>query len=543
LADINRLAEYDVWEYNNQEQGYVLVSLYGSDYERLEKEGWILAIDEAETARLKVTGHSPFEEGYQRVDELYRSLETINEQYPMLSELVRYGESTCLFDGGCTTPGGDQTPGFELLALRISNESIPGTSAVEDRVVSRGNKPVFFMLANIHAREITTAEIAMRLADHLLQNYGRDANITWLVDWHEIWIIPTANPDGHWLVELGSQESYGDWPFYQRKNSNIDADMDGFADCPVWPPAISWQYGVDLNRNHDVAWGPPGSSDDPCGQTYRGPEPVSELEVAALQSLVQALIADQRGPGLSDVASPNTSGLLLTLHSYSDLVLRPWGYSAVAAPNESGLKAIGDKLALYNGYQSCQGGTCLYAANGTTDDWAYGELGIPAFTFEIGQAFMPDYGEIDATQWPENRPAFLYAARIARTPYETVLGPDIASLDATLATQKGEATITAVLDESDHGGQIVSGAAYTVDTPFWADGAEPQPMVAADGEFDSARETVTAVLDMNAYSPGRHLVFIQGQDSTGHWGVTSAAFVTDEAANLIRTFIPFFASP
>ncbi len=89
LADINRLAEYDVWEYNNQEQGYVLVSLYGSDYERLEKEGWILAIDEAETARLRVTGHSPFDEGYQRVDELYRSLETINEQYPMLSELVQ----------------------------------------------------------------------------------------------------------------------------------------------------------------------------------------------------------------------------------------------------------------------------------------------------------------------------------------------------------------------------------------------------------------------------------------------------------------------
>jgi hypothetical protein len=156
---------------------------------------------------------------------------------------------------------------------------------------------------------------------------------------------------------------------------------------------------------------------------------------------------------------------------------------------------------------------------------------------------MPNYGEIDATQWPENRSAFLYAAKVSRTPYETVLGPDIASLEATPATQTGKVTITAVFDESDHGGQIVSNAAYTVDTPFWVPEAEPQPLVAADGEFDSVRESVTAVLDMNAYPPGRHLVFIHGQDSAGHWGVTSATFVTAEPVGLVQTFIPVFAVP
>jgi hypothetical protein len=39
-------------------------------------------------------------------------------------------------------------------------------------------------MANIHAREITTPELAMRFLDLLLEDYGFDADITWLVDYH-----------------------------------------------------------------------------------------------------------------------------------------------------------------------------------------------------------------------------------------------------------------------------------------------------------------------------------------------------------------------
>ena len=59
---------------------------------------------------------------------------------------------------------------------------------------------------------------------------------------------------------------------------------------------------------------------------------------------------------------------------------------------------------------------------GTTDDWSYGELGIPSYTIEVGTQFMPPYGQIDSIQWPDNGPALQYAAKIARTPYRLAFG-------------------------------------------------------------------------------------------------------------------------
>ena len=40
----------------------------------------------------------------------------------------------------------------------------------------------------------------------------------------------------------------------------------------------------------------------------------------------------------------------------------------------------------------------LYPTSGTSDDWAYGDLGIAAFTFEMGTTFMPAYSIVDAEQ-------------------------------------------------------------------------------------------------------------------------------------------------
>ena len=538
ISDLDLLSDFDLWEYNNLEEQFVLVALSGADYLQLEKAGWHLKIDTDATAQIQNNDLRPFDDGYRTVDELYAVLETLNNQFPALSELVTYGEGTCLIRGGCITLGGDSLPGYPLRALRISNEGIPGTSTIDGPDINQGNKPVFFLLANIHAREITTAEIGLRLLEWLLQNYGVDADATWLVDYHEIWVIPTANPEGHWLVELGSSPIYNRGPFFQRKNGNLDADNDNIPDCSNWPPAMGWQYGVDLNRNHSFAWGPPGSSNTPCSQTFRGPSPNSESETAALQNLIASLIPDQRGPGVNNPAPLNTTGILLTLHNFSGLILRPWGYTDQTAPNEAGLKAIGDKMATYNGYLSCQPGSCLYGANGTTDDWAYGELGIPAFTFEIGQEFMPLYSVIDAEQWPENKPAFLYAAKIARSPYLTVLGPDTTLVMAEVIPAISTVTITATVNDSDHGAHAVASAAYTIDTPFWSQDALPHPMAAVDGEFDEVMEDVMSTIELSTIAPGQHIVFVRGQDSNGNWGVTTATFILSPDNQRELIYIP-----
>lgn len=528
LKDLAQLQAYDVWEYNNLDEKYVLAAVDNAGYESLIRQGWTVTVepDAAELYLRSPAADQAFYSGYRTVDELYADLEDLNNNFPDLTELVVYGQSHCLAKGGCTTPGGDVLPGYPLRAFRITNEGIPGSSNLSGQSIFQGTKPVFFLMANIHSREITTPELAMRLIEYLLDGYGIDADATWLVDYHEIWVVPMVNPDGHWLVELGQSGTYGGVPFYQRKNANNDANTDNQSDCPVWPPASFEQYGIDLNRNHSFGWGSEGASDQPCEMTYRGPAAASEAEVIALEALVRSLVPDQRGPADIDAAPADTTGLLITLHSFSNLVLWPWGNRNAPAPNIKGLKAIGDKFATYNNYQSCQPTQCLYLTTGSSDDWAYGELGIPAFTFEVGNQFMPPYAVIDQRQWPDNRPAFIYAAKIARSPYTTVHGPDV--LGPVVTGDPPALTIAATVADWANGGDAITAAAYSIDVPPWHVDADMFPLEAVDGAFDSEVETVTGLVDLSELKPGRHTVFIQGQDSLGNWGAVSAAFFNFE---------------
>lgn len=527
IRDLSALQAYDLWEYNNVQEHYVLLSADLVIYRELLAQGWMVTIDEAASQKLALSAdrlHAFFGD-YRTVDQLYADVAALAAASPTLTEVVDYGQSYCLAQGGCTTPGGDSWAGFPLLALRLTNENVPGSSTLSDATVTRGAKPIFFLMAGIHSREITTPELAMRFAEELLGGYGVDADATWLIDYHEIWIVPTANPDGHWLVELGATGINGDLPFFQRKNANNDVNGDDQPDCSIWPPSSFAQFGIDLNRNHSFGWGPPGSSDGPCDMTYRGPSAASESETAALETLIAALYADRRGPDLTDPAPADTPGMFITLHSFGDLVLWPWGHIADEAPNKTDLKAIGDKFAAYNGYLSCQPSACLYASNGASDDYAYGELGVPAYTFEIGDegdGFMPPYNVIDDEQWPDNAPALRYAAKIARTPYLTIHGPDV--LDPAITNMGQTVIVTATLDDTGNGGNPIAGGQYTIDTPPWIEGVTTQPLEPADGSFGAAAEPVETEVVTDGLTAGKHMLFLRGQDADENWGPVSAVF-------------------
>lgn len=531
ISDLNQLSTFDLFELNNLQERYVLAAVSGAEQQMLRDNGWVVVAEDAHRAADGVhrgaLERDLYFNGYRTVDELHVELARLSGQYPALSEVVVYGQSYCRTRSGCETPGGDRTEGYELLAMRVTNEFLPGASDISGSRPERGDKPLFFVLANIHARELTTPEIAMRWLALLLDDYGKDPDITWLVDWHEMWIIPTANPDGHWLTELGDDPTYGSYPLMHRKNFDQDADGDGSADCAIWPSQNYSHFGVDLNRNHSYAWLAPAATTSACEPTYAGPSAASEPEVVALQELVRALFADRRSPDPDDPAAADTSGILFTLHNYGELVLRPWGFSDQPAPNEDGLKAIGDKLAASNDYLSCRPPECLYSAHGTTDDWAYGELGLPAFTFEIGtyqQGFSPPYAVIDQEQWPRNREAFLDAARLARAPYRLIQGPDVSQLSVS-AADYGENQLVAVkLDERGHGGQEISGAEYSVDIPFWDSAADPRPMTPSNNNSADSTASFLALLDVAELAPGRHTVFVHGQDINGNYGVTRSAF-------------------
>jgi hypothetical protein len=50
IEDINGLVEYDLWEYNNLKEKYVLVALDRAGYDRLIAAGWQVDLDETATA-------------------------------------------------------------------------------------------------------------------------------------------------------------------------------------------------------------------------------------------------------------------------------------------------------------------------------------------------------------------------------------------------------------------------------------------------------------------------------------------------------------
>lgn len=438
---------------------------------------------------------------YRTVDELYDQLAAWAAAYPGLTELRAIGQSY---------------EGRPLQVLRITNEG--DGIARQDRSIDR---PVFFLMAGIHGRELIAPEAAMVFIERLLTGYGVDPDITWLLDTQIIEVLVTANPDGHVRNETGEP-----WPYW-RKNANPENGFCG-----------GTSFGIDLNRNSGFAWG--NASKEPCEPVYQGPSAVSEVETQALETFVRSLFPDQRPDDLISPAPETTSGLLITLHSYGDLVLWPWGHTYADAPNAAALAQLGQKLAQYNGYVAQQASD-LYPASGTTDDFAYGELGIAAYTFEIGDVFdgfYPPCSRYNALIEP-NLDAFLYAAKAARAPYLLPSGPDVLDLQTSLVPAQAPSgptnrlmppvgpyvQIRAELTDGLSGADAIVTAEAVIGTPVWEPGTGT-PLAASDGAFDTDEEVVSGTLSLAGLDPGRHLLLVRGQDAAGNWGPPTADFVT-----------------
>ncbi len=530
-AAIARLTEgrYDVLEARDGNALFVLGDR--AVLQSLRGEGFEASVH----ARLpnQRTAFAPFSYfgGYRTVAEHYAHMNAIAAMYPELALVVDYGDSWRKIN--------NQPNGHDLLAICITKQR-----ANDCQRNPNTDKPRFLLIAAIHARELSTSEMAWRWIDKLVGSYGQDPDVTWLLDHHEMWVIPVANPDGRHLVEQG-----GSAPYLQRKNMN---DSAGTCLPPGDPYYVYSQPGVDLNRNASFKWGVAGSSNAPCAQTYRGTGAASEPEQLALETLMAQLFPDTRGPLDGDAAPITTTGAMLTLHSFSDLILLPWGWtncygnpcpSGQRAPNDAGLRAFAFRMSYYNGYAVGQASELLYPASGTTDDWAYGVLGVPSFTFEIGPSsgpcgfFTPDYACQDGLFWPLNRGAFLYAAKVARQPYALVHGPT--TLSVTLSNSvviSGQAvTLTALVRDDAYGSaansvgrplaQRITAAEAYVHLPYWA-GGTPIPMAAQDGAFDTPSEIAIATLDTSGLGIGRHLIFVRGQNVAGHWGPLTAQWLT-----------------
>jgi carboxypeptidase T len=323
-----------------------------------------------------------------------------------------------------------------------------------------------------------------------------------------------ANPDGRKEAETGLS-----W----RKNTDNNYCSD------------TNDRGADLNRNFEFQWGCcGGSSGSECDELYRGPAPASEPEVQAVQNYLRSQFPDQRDDDLTAPAPVTTAGIYLDFHSYGELVLWPWGFTSDVPPNGTALQTLGRKLAFFNDYSPEQA-IGLYPTDGTTDDFAYGDLGLAAYTVEVGTTFFQPCSPFENTILPDNLAALVYAAKVVRTPYLTPAGPD--TLDVALSPTQlivgSSMHLTATVDDTRYQNsngvelaQFVVAAEYTIDAPPWVTTTVPltHPMAALDGAFDSPSEGVAARVDTAGLSAGRHILFVRGQDADGNWGPVSAAF-------------------
>lgn len=300
---------------------------------------------------------------------------------------------------------------------------------VAPRVKRRGDgRPVFLMMGAHHAREWPSAEHTIEFAYELINGWKQKRKrIRKLMRRSRVIFIPVVNPDGFETsreagvgVADGGRDAPGGEelvnlliPYeYHRKNCRVvSPSVEDEANCMGAPNLGLSQFGVDPNRNYGGFWGGPGASAEdsaPFGTTaqdYRGPGPFSEVETENVRRLV----------------SKRQVVVLITNHTFSNLVLRPPGLQAAGEPPDVRvLKRLGDAMAAENGYAS-QRGYELYDTTGTTEDWSYWTTGGLGYTFEIGpDAFHPAFDSMVAEyrgtteaagEGGGNRAAYLKALR------------------------------------------------------------------------------------------------------------------------------------
>lgn len=270
--------------------------------------------------------------GYYTFDEVESELDSMYLMYP---NLVTQKQSI-----GTTENGKD------LWMVKIS-----ANPTVDE------DEPEVLYTALHHAREPESIMALLYFMDHILEQYGSDPEITYLLDNRELYFVPVVNPDGYLYNQQTDPLGGGMW----RKNRRNNGDG-------------SW--GVDLNRNYGYEWGHDdnGSSPTPSSDTYRGPAPFSEPETQAMR----------------DLCNQRHFVLAFNYHTYSDLLIVPWGYIAdFLTPDSATYDEYGADMTQYNNYTYGTGNNTVgYLVNGDSDDWMYGEQStknkIFAFTPEIG---------------------------------------------------------------------------------------------------------------------------------------------------------------
>lgn len=254
----------------------------------------------------------------------------LNDTYNWLYSLARQFPNECsVFEAGRTYEN------RKMLGLKISYYN------------GNGTKNGIFLEAGTHAREWIGPATATYIIWQLLTSTNEKVRmIAENFDWY---IVPHTNPDGYVYTHTTDRL----W----RKSRT---------------PYKNGCYGADLNRNWNFHWNEIERNESYCSETYPGPFAFSEVETKTLSNFIRTL--------------KDKLLLYVSFHSYSQMLLFPYGYTNQLPPDYANLKRVlkVSIKALKQRYGTVyEGGSIyrgMYPASGCSLDWIYG-LKLAHFVF------------------------------------------------------------------------------------------------------------------------------------------------------------------
>lgn len=251
--------------------------------------------------------------------------------YYTLEEIYAWLDSLPETYPGIVTPivGGESYEGRQIRGVKVSH---------------RAGNPGVALEGGIHAREWISPATVTYILNKLLTS--QDPVIQDLAQSFDYYVFPVVNPDGYVYTHTTDRT----W----RKTRS---------------PSDSLCYGADPNRNWDFHWKEAGASSSPCSDSFAGESPFSEIETRTLAKYLA---------GISD----SLVGYL-DFHSYSQLLMFPFGHTHEEVSNYDELLAVGLEaaaaLAVNNGTSYKVGSIydAIYAASGGSIDWVRGVLDTP----------------------------------------------------------------------------------------------------------------------------------------------------------------------
>ena len=247
-----------------------------------------------------------------------------------------------------------------------------------------GSKPGVFAYAQEHAREWVPPLVAIETAERLLRNYESHGPTKQLVNRLDIFILPSANPDG-------GEYSFHDFAS-QRRNMTRHCAVNGVFDLNG---RNSW--GVDNNRNYDqysLFDGYSGASTSCTSDVFAGPGELSEPESANVD-----WVADEF----------ENIKFSMNLHSSGNYFMwSPGSYAMpgrISAPRPTlaeesffwgASSRILTEIKQHRGLSVTPARTgpisdVLYSAAGNSGDMLWYKYGIYAWNFEVGTQFQPPF--------------------------------------------------------------------------------------------------------------------------------------------------------